>query len=327
MSKKLLDSYSKSLLKGQTKTDDVILDDEKSLDRLKPYKEWAKIKGEMEIMFPFMSEEGNLIAQDGNGVKIILLKETLMADMPYYDNRVGEKLMANAFVVVIDKIDDKTDTVYVKSARSGSNARRATIKSRLIGELIGELKKGHTPRLAGKIEQVSEKRAVVNILNKGILGFCYVEKWQNGRTRNYKKVCKEGGIYEFDVVKQLTQQKGKPPAFELSRVDITPDPWESIPDEFFTKGAVLTVRCVERPEGKSYWWGASDLIPGIEMQADYTKKCGRIMESVIYKCTVDRVDREKHIFRVVPFGLADSDVGETEKAIRFLETRKTKNAK
>lgn len=302
---------------------EAVLDEEQSDDRLEKYREWQKIKGELELMFSFVSADGDLIQQDANGVKIVLLKDVLVKDMPYYDERIGEKLIANPFVVTIEKIDEEKATIYVKSARSGSKARRGTIKSRLVGEIMSELRKGHTPRLAGKIESVDEKRAIVNILNKNILGICLLDNWQKTYCRNLKEHCKAGEIYEFDIVKQLPPQKGKQSAFSLSRVDIASDPWDAIPEEYLEKGAVLAVRCVERPGGKTYWWGVSDLLPGIEIQGDYTNKCGRIMESVFYKCAVDKVDREKHVFRVVPFSLADSDVGKTEKAIRFLD-KKTK---
>ncbi len=323
MARKLFESYSKSLLKGVEKKEE-LLDDSQSGDPLEKYKEWMESNGVLELLFSFVSPEGDLIQQDANGVKIVLPKDVALKSMSYYDKRTAESILANAFVVNIEKIDEENNTVYVKSAKGdGRKARKGTLKSRLVGEIVSELKKGHTPRLAGKIEDVDEKRAIVNILNKNILGICLLDHWQKTYCRHLKERCKVGEIYEFDIVKQLPQQKGKQSAFSLSRTEITGDPWDSIPEEYLQKGAVIVVRCVERPVGKTYWWGVSDLLPGIEVQADYTKRCGRIMESVIYKCTVEKVDRERHVYRVVPFALADSDVGDVEKAIRFID-KKTK---
>ncbi len=323
MAKKLFESYSKGLMKDAGKTTDVvILDSEETTDRLQLYRENKKNKGIIELLFSYVSEEGNLIAKDEHGVQIVLLKDVLIKDMPYYDKSVGEKLVATAFTVSITKIDEKTGTVYVKSARPGEQAKKATIRSRLVGELFNELNKGHTPRIAGVIRQVTGTKAYVDILGKGILGFVYSKDWGKAHYRFFKEQCKEGEVYEFDIVRSLPPNKNhKIPAFILSRKEVADDPWDAIPDEFLKQDAVITVRCVERPQKKTYWWGVSELLPaGIEIQADYTKKCADIMVGAVYKCKVRMAERKAHVFRVVPFGIADSEVG-TEKAIRFLDPK------
>ena len=86
------------------------------------------------------------------------------------------------------------------------------------------------------------------------------------------------------------------------------------------------VRCVEKPVGKTYWWGVSERTPGIEIMGDFTVKLGNkdIIEGITYKCKIKEIEvsdnHKRNRFTVIPFGVSDDDVEKVE-AVRRLRKK------
>ncbi|MCR5236034.1 MAG: hypothetical protein K6E34_02385 [Lachnospiraceae bacterium] len=340
MANKLLDRCIKEMREGIT--DSVVMENEaaksEAEDKLQRYKECAERNGTFEVTFSYANTEGDLIAQDAKGVKVEFLAKDIKEDIPYYSPYYKDRFLNTPLVVRIVAIDDKTEVIRVRSGRSTG----FTTKKRLIRAIEKEMEalkqsqienagedgkqaEPHYFELLGRVESVEPKRAVVNILGKGIIGFCYARNWQKNYTRDMTDFCKKGQVYEFQVIGKLPSKRGRETGFNLSHVPYTRDAWEDIPKELFEENAVILVECLERPLGKNYWWGKTELIPGIEVIGDYNSNIGTIRETITYKCKIRKIDTENHLFRVIPFAVAEKDRDKVD-SIRFIEVKRKNRA-
>lgn len=314
MNTKLIDKYSDALRRSAPVT---MEEEVTSADPLARYKECAQNKNTFDVLFSFVAPNGDLSVKDENGVTVLLKADVLSKDLPFYDQRKRGIFLARTFTVRISEIDEATNTVYVRSGRS----QRGSVKNQMISEIMGALKAGQQPKITGRVIKVNDSRALIDIAGKGILGICHISKWSSAYIRYLKETCKEGDIFDFRITKPLKRQKDKTQGFELSRLEFADDPWKNIPAEYAVPEAVIAIRCVDRPKGKSFWWGVSHMIPGIEIMGDYTKRFDdvKVLAGITYKCKVTHVDLDKHVFKVVPFEVADSDA-DTLNAIKFLKS-------
>lgn len=325
MASSLVDKYSAALRKSAPVS---MQEESVANDPLARYKECAEKGNVLDVIFSFVAPNGDFYMVDNEGVTIVLKKEVLAKDLTYYNEKKRGIFLGSQLTVKITNIDEATLTVYVRSGRS----RKDSTKNKLMSELDQGLRKAmdaegvidpsKCPQVAGRVIKVDGQRAMVDIMGKHIFGICYVHNWSTVYTRDLRTDCKAGDIYDFRVINYLKEHPGKARGFELSRAEFSVDPWTKLPSEYAVPDAVMVVRCVDRPQGKTYWWGKSELVPGIEIMGDYTKRFDnlKIVQSVAYKCKVTHVDAEKHVFKVVPFEIADTDAG-TMNAIRFLSSK------
>lgn len=300
---------------------------EKVADPLKRYQEAFENKESFEVKFEQSGKDGTLSCIDNYGIKIVLDGDYLRKDLPYYEEANKASFIGVDFVVKIEKVDEAEGVVYVRSAYSNSQ----TTRQRLIREILSEVNKegGEMLVLPGRVINVSEKRAMIDLLGKGILGIINVNDWQVGYVRHLPKTIHKGEVYDFVVEKPLSNsERHRSLAFRLTRVPITEDPWEAIkktnPD--LAVDSVLTVKCIAKPSGKSYWWGISPMINGIEIMGDYSSSVARPYVGVTYKCRVKRYDPDQQKLQVVPFDIIDT-AGGSKEAVKFISTRGKKNDK
>lgn len=340
MANKLLERYIKEMRDGIA--DSVVLEEQagknEDKDKMLRYKECAERNGTFEVTFSYANTEGDLIAQDNKGVKVEFLAKDIKEDIPYYSPYYKDRFLNSPLVVRITSIDEDAEVVRVRSGRStGFTTKKRLIRA--IEKEMEEIKKAQSENvsedgepaepqyfeLLGRVESVEPKRAIVNILGRGIIGFCYARNWQKNYTRDMTDFCKKGQVYEFQVIGKLPPKRGRETGFNLSHVPYTKDAWEDIPAELFEENAVILVECLERPLGKNYWWGKTDLVPGIEIVGDYNSNIGSIRETITYKCKIRRIDTEKRLFRVVPFAVAEKDRDKVD-SIRFIEVKRKNHA-
>lgn len=315
---KLINRFNEELHKDSGTTSTVLMPDMELADTdkndyLERFRLCQKEKGVFEVSFSYADTEGNLYATDENGVRIVFKKDEILKGMSYYNAYHKDSYLGTSFLVKISDIG-VDGVVYVTSAQSNRN----TTKSRIMSEIFKELKKGNQPVVAGKVIDVTPKRATVNILCQGILGIVNVENWQKGYIRYLTEAVKAGDIIDCAVVGQRERIKGKDIAFNLSREPLTKDPWETLPKSL-EEGGVITVKCIDKPNGKWFWWGKSASAPGIEIMCDFNNNLGPIMVSGVYKCKIDRIDPKKHVLKVIPFAVSSTNKG-FEDAVRFIHT-------
>ena len=312
---KLLEQYASELRKEMAEKIESL--DIKTPDPLDRYKEAKDKDQRFEVTFGMVEPDGSLVGQDEYGVTIRLEGESLARDLSYFASANKAKFMGVDFIVKVLDVDEDTYTVTVRSAWSNSRDTR----HRLIAEIMRELENGNENIvLPGRIIMSNEKQALVDILGKGILGIIKVFNWQVGYVRHLKKVAKKNEVYDFVVKKPLKQKPGHSQAFSLSRVEITKDPWTTIP-KGIQVGTLINITCVEKPAGKSYWWGICPLVQGIEIMCDYSSSVNRPLVDVVYRCKVTKFDPEKQILQAVPFDVAPGDTG-TKEAVKRVTSKR-----
>ncbi len=315
---KLIAKYS-TLLKDEEQKNAKKLSVVEASDPLERYREVKANHQPFIVMFNTATPEGTLVGEDEFGVYIVLENELLAKDLSYYNASIKNKFINIEFNVVVDDIDEKKNTVYVRSARSN----RGTTRSKLIGEIISDLENGKEVMLPGRVVHVNERRVLVDILGQGILGINQIKHWTNGYLRTPDMI-KPGEIYDFIVTKKKPKGNHATQAFELRRDSIAEDPWKNIP-EYIKEDGVLPVECIERPDNKTYWWGRNDLVKGIEIMCDYTAKIGHPLIGAIYDCKIKKLDPEAHIFKVVPFDLSKKNDARTQAAVKMMNKGKRRS--
>lgn len=282
-----------------------------------PYRNSMEKKEVFKVSFDLADADGNLSIIDDNGITIVLTREEFMRTATYYSASLRAKFIGIPLVVQVIEIDEERQHVFVTSGIGLHDEKM--IRSALMKELIREVKAEKKPIIMGCVMTVNPKYALVNILNVNILGIIQVRNWQKGYTRALDRETNSGDWREFQVTK-VSKKKGRDYCFELSRIELTEDPWESIPEEFLTENAVISVRCEEKPMGKSFWWGKSSRVNGIEIMGNYNSRIPEIMVSATYRCKIKEVNLKAHVFKVVPFDLIN-DENATQKSIEFIKKK------
>lgn len=281
----------------------------------------AKEKGTtIECTFDFADAAGNLSLEDANGITVTLYAENFQKDAPYYSKRMKDRFLGLNMMVKVSEIDEENMAVKVSSAGS-----RNSVKMQLTKEIMMELKKREEDdsleplTLWGDVIRVDEKSLMINILHRNILGFITRANWSQLRIRDLNNVVKVGDMVRFNVIAPAKRKPGKDIAFQLDRRPFAPDPWENLPD--FEENSTMIVQCMQRPKGKSYWWGQSKKVPEIDIMCDYSQRFD-VMRGCTYKCKVTHYDKEKHILKCVPFEQIDSGIFTAENVAFVREKKK-----
>lgn len=283
-----------------------------SMDIFERYKNAMRDKTNLECKFEFADANGNLSLVDENGVMLILFKESFEKDAPYYSERMKDKFLGLTLIVKVQSIDEEAKRVVVVSSVDGG-----MIKGSLIKEVCIELDKGNSVEAWGDVTQVKPNKILVNIWHRNLLGFIDIKDWQTCFTRYLPSVVKVGDVIKFNITQLAPKKKGKDYGFICDRKPFAPDPWEKLP--VIEIGSSMIVQCVDRPKGKSFFWGTSRMVPGIEVMGDYNKNL-HIMNTCCYKCKVTDFSAEKHILKVVPFEMINSGIG-TEDNVAFVHSK------
>ncbi len=285
-SKDPLDFYK--MLKSENKATEVVFDN-------------ALADGTLTLMDPYKNE---IILPLADGVK---LSEAQL--FRYRGYHIGTPV-----VVTVERIDEENHKVYVKRSQEKSSIQQE-LNSEIFRRLESKRKAGTNEPIivSGRIFAVNENMAFVDIYNKRIVGVISRQQWNKGYTRNMKSSCKVGAWYDFEVLGKDGDRRRRSNhslQWNLSRKNISSDPWENIPDSLKITGNTLVVKCVEVPKMKSYWWGVSERVEGVEIMGAFNDNADfRLREGVSYKCKIRKVDPENKKFRVVPYEVADTNGG------------------
>lgn len=291
------------------------------------YENMMEEKKPMQMQFSACDRDGTFSSRTNDGILIIMSSSDTLEGFPYFEAYFASLFLGYSYEVLITRVDRENKRVYVKSARNG----QFSSKKNCIHEIINELEKGNKPKVWGKIVSVREDKAFVDILGMHILGI--VDRrhwhWKKGFTRRIDAVCHPGEFYEFEITHKCARKPGKDQAFLLERRNLAENPWEQVPRDIVKRGAIIRVKCVDIPEGKSYWWGVSDIAPGIEIVCDFPKTDNpiRVFSDITYKCRVKSfavkgIDgAEKNTFRVACTDVSDEAAEEYAQCMKFLNEK------
>lgn len=275
-----------------------------AVDPFGEYEKAKEMKKEIEISFDVATDEGDLVFLDENGIKVFLSEEIFSMTTDYYKPRIKSKFIGIKLSVLITKIDKDNKIVYVKSARGHSHDR-----AELISEINYELSQGNMPKVLGKVTYVSPDRAFINICGMNVSGIVSKTNWSKGYIRFLNEQCKKEMIYPFTVIgeSKRTRDNSNESIYRLSHKDFTEDPWTKLDTTLIQQNGVLFVKCIDKPSEKSYWWGTSRLVDGIEMIGNYTGNI-RIIKGITYKCKIRKFSVEERMLQVTPFEVAEQDL-------------------
>lgn len=255
-----------------------------------------------------------------DGVVIIMERPNSRSVGKNADHVIGKK-----FKVVVKDIDAKNNIVYVETVEHVDSTQL-----RLKDCIDMELNKGKKVLVTGRVVAIYPRVVLVDIFDKGLTGGCFIVNWRKGYVRNLEAECKIGEYYDFYIVDKAIV-KGKE-RYQLDRKDLVKDEWDVLAEnkmllEILENKGTIVLQCIQLPEGKTYWWGVSETIKGIEIMCDYTTSLGKIQFGEYYLCKVDKFDLEKRIIRCTPYAKAQSNVKNTatEVARRVREQLKEKN--
>lgn len=251
-----------------------------------------------------------------DGITIIMKKPNTHSVTRGEDHIIGQHLR----VVVVDVDVENRMVIVANTSARQVDATRIRLKEAIDKSLA----RGQKVLVNGKVIGVYDKVVSVNIFEKGIEGICTVDYWRKGFVRNLAAECVLGENYDFYIVAESTDKKRK--RYVLERREVVRDEWDVLAenkvllDVLKNKGSIR-LRCIERPEGKTYWWGVSDTIKGIEIMCDYVKSVGQIEIGASYKCKVDKFNLERRILRCTPYAKASGESSNNALAVarRFRE--------
>lgn len=273
-------------------------------DPLRTYERYLAEGKVFTAAFAGCDKDGTFSSLVEGGIMMVLNKESLH-EVPAFRANWVRHMVGFEFDVMVDSISEDKRTVYVKPVR-----KSRPLKEQLEGEIIRELNDGNMPIVWGQITSVKPDTATVDILGQHIMGVVKAANWSNSYVRNLTDHVTAGEVHKFQVHAAAKKRQGKPRAFWLDRKPFTGDPWKEIPMDYVHEGAIILVKCIDRPEEKSYWWGTCNLIPNIEIQGDFTKRVD-VVRGLSYKCRVKKIDipdnHKDRKFKVIPLSISDQD--------------------
>lgn len=293
-----------------------------SSDPFAVYKKQRDNKQKIEMTFPLSDTEGNLYFIDSNKIKIVLPMEALQETDRYYSReRRGNYVGIKTLEVMIDRVDEEKNTVYLKSGRTTENIVKA-----ITGTLFKEVHERYERKQKG--EQLSpypvygtvvkvdadRQNATVRLFNQNIYATIHVSKWSKSFLRSIPEGVEDSDCpIQFDLI-GTAQVNGKK-VFRLSGENYNEDAWGDIPQEIFEEKAVILVTCIETPVDKKHWWGKCEGID-VELIGNYTNKF-KVEVGRDYLCTVKRTNSSNRTLIVTPFKYLRKE-GETKEDVAYI---------
>ena len=229
--------------------------------------------------FQYADKDGTLIGRIG-GVEFFLSSEDFNVSAPYYNARNKNFFLNVPISVKVGEVDEVSKKVTFLSSRDGRTAEgKERVRAMAVKALHGCLERGETPRVWGRVTQVDKRGLARVLLFDEVSAEISVANWRKAYTRSLPDLCRKDAIYEFDVIGtrkrdvERTETKDKRHStfevFDLSRLEIEPNPFDVVKEKNVQPGDVLCVRCQEIPDPtfstKNYFYGTCDRLRGVEI--------------------------------------------------------------
>lgn len=232
-----------------------------------------------------INQLGTLMYLDGP-LKVVLDEK--------YEKRDAEQYIDADTFVTVSKIVEDDNTVYVSRGKSVTELIYASIEKRM------------SYKCEAIVRKISSNILYADICGTELKGYLYARNWRkNSFIRDIREKCKVG-----DKIDVCVTEKNKNRQIDadvvLSREPLTDDPWEHLMDDVWVKDATIEVRCVEIPKDKTYWWGVCEQIEDIDLMGNYSNRC-EITVGQKYRCKIVECNKDKRIFKVVPFAVVNED--------------------
>ena len=310
----MYDSY-----KSRTSGVDTVSNASKLSETLDNYELLKQEGATFKCAFDVQRPDGTFMFMD-NDVLIVLRR-------PFKSRRLRENASAvigNAVDVQVENVDRENNTVYVKLGQ-----KLDSTQLRLIEILDGAVNSNERLKVSGEIRAVLNNVVIVNIFGKSVFGACHISNWSNSYVRDIAKVCKVGEVVDFYVTgKKIVETKyGPEERYILSHAEFEEDAWAVLDNDknfqsVLKNRGTLLVQCIDAPKNKSFWWGRSESIQGIEIMCNYTSSTRKVEVGRFYKCIVADYNYKEHILKCSPYAVGATEAVNTaaEMAKRLRES-------
>mgnify|MGYP003911193457 CR=1 FL=1 len=261
---------------------------------LEEYLMYEKENKSFTVSFNVANSNGDLEYLMSCGVRLVLEYEVFHSAYQGYGVDTKDLFLSVPLIVRVKEI--KGDTIYLESAKRNIYAAvRANIEKKL--------KKGEEVLVHGQVTEVTDRSVKINIFNLGFVGIIPTKYWRKDYTRNladFVSVGEDISAYIFKHGKIMTENDKKYRPYIMSRIELTPDPWDTISDSI-DQDSTIVVKCIEIPNGKTYFWGTSPAAKGIEIMCDFGSGRFPIIKGEFYRCKIRVFDKANKKFQATPF--------------------------
>lgn len=301
--------------------------DEELIEKCKKVKEKG---GVLLFAFQYADKDGNLIGRIG-GVEFFLSGENFSVSAPYYNAKRKNYFLNIPISVSVKEVDEKNKRIALTGGKEAASEKsRERLRGMAVKALKSCLDRGEVPRVWGRVISVNPRGIARVLLYDEVSAEITVANWRKAYTRNFAELCRQGAIYEFDVVgirkhsveRTDTKDKRRTPfeLFDLSRLEIEPNPFDIVKEMNVQPGDILCVKCMEIPdptfETKNYFYGTCERLRGVEICArqggnpEMKYKVG-----LTYNCKIRKIDEIRGILLATAFEYSKES---KDAVIRFL---------
>ena len=291
---------------------------------LSEFEEYARAKELIRVKFDTCDVDGNFSAMTPEGILFILPGENFRRAGIDLDKYKASKMLGVELDLYVEEVNREKKQIIMRQASQQST------KSILLREFKRALEKGKKPDVIGRIIEVHDTYALVDVLNAGVTGSIGANKWRKGYTRSLTALIRPDQFYHFTVNDIKKNPKNGKSLIYLSRRGIDEDMWDNLNFTDIDIDSAIVVECLDKPVDKNYFWGASDRLPGTELTCEYTDRFRKgsleVMVGVRYVCKVKKIengrgkDGGKRCIVVRPFRVFQEDAAKLA-AVRSLRNQ------
>lgn len=268
---------------------------------LQHFEKMQKTRALMHCSFDMIDGDGNLIFVDDNQIEYFLSEEDLATAYPTYTKETRSAMLGVPIQVYIKEIQNTRVILESASVFVPVEERRKELERILSYRVYHK----NYPEIMGTVTEVQPNRVFVDIFDSGVIGIIPTLYFRKEFTRDLRQFFKVGEVITGRVVKKKSRTEGEERHWIISTVKYTQDPWKNIPPNI-TEDSIINIKCIQIPQGKTYFWGVSNLVPGIEIMSDFGGGKLQIEVGGIYKCKIRKISVEEKKFQVVPFGVVSN---------------------
>ena len=317
-SAKLFDSMEE-VLRPRTDSGKKVRLTDKAEDLMEQFEGFAKDGTVVSVRFNTCDNVGNYTSMTEEGILFLLPSENFLRGAEF-NKYVAPKVFSMAFEVQVEEVDRERRRIVLKRPAEGvRNAEGRPVESTrsvCLREFRRALEKGEQPLVIGRVTEVFDEFAYVDVFDEGIAATVGRSKWKTGGfVESLRIVVRPGEYCKFHVVDVKKGEGGKPLIY-LSHRGFEDDDWNKIDWTGIAAGGTIVVECVKKSPDKNYFWGMSDRLPGFPVTCDYTSKFRKgsknVMVGIRYECVIKKIEKgddgNKRCFVVTPVRVYKEDM-------------------
>ena len=284
---------------------------------MEQFDEFAREGTVVTVRFDTCDTVGNYTSMTDEGVLFLLPSENFLRGGEF-NKYAASKVFSMEFELQVVEVDRARRRIVLKRPEEGTkNAEGRPAESTrnvCIREFKKALEKGESPLIVGRVTEVYDEFAYVDVFDEGIAATVGRAKWRNGYVESLKRVVRPGEYCRF-YVKDVKKNKDGKQLIYLSHKEFADDDWDKVDWTGIEVGGSILVECVDKPASKNYFWGLCDRIPGNSITCNYTEKFRKgsknVMTGIRYDCKIVKIERgdenNKRCIVVTPYRVYEHD--------------------